>query len=921
MSDDFVKFAFSGGVLSEKLHGRTDLEKYDLALREAKNWFIEPEGGASTRNSLAFDDYIEFAGEPVRLVNFQFNRNKGNGYQLLFQKNKLRFVQSRAYILEAAKTITAYAASTFTSVAHGFVNGDWIKLDGPTAAGGGTYVIFAAAANTFQLRKMDGTTLAADAAIIGSTAARIYTISHPYATSDLDKLNFSQDKDVIEITHLDYAPRILSRFASTNWTLTKTQFSSNANGPNSVTVTPSSVGAAGAVYAVTAVNAAGEESAVEGFGLTETSANITLVAGATIKLTWPSIAGTKFYKVYRSVIFPTGTNANFSELLGYIGTAFAPQFIDVNILADFSTQPPQKGSPFSDGAITSIDVTAAGTGYAKTTTTITASGGGTGFKAQPVVNAAGEVIAVVILNPGSGYVAPTFTFGGAGVGATATGTAGTVGGNSPACSVRFQQRRIYAGTDSFPMGVFGSQSGLPHNMETSLFPKDSDAFIQVLDDDQVTPIRAMVPFTDGLLTFTDNTVWQIRGASDTVLSGNNFLAFPVTNTGVSRVQPLAIDTEVLFISDTSRAVHSLKLGAQNGRVSTNLVSLFSSDFFSSTNVIESWTYAEDQNRLIWAQREDGTFLSCTYVPDQNVYAWTEHFTRGKVVSLSSTLENLYKRIYLAVEREIAGVTYCLLESMVRREVTSLDLSWSLDCAIASSLIKPAANITVSQASGEVIIRSDAGVFSAADIGKHLRAGGGRGTVTVYTSPQNIRAEMLYPITELAPGTDKPAPFKSGNWSVTPLYTAFSGIDHLEGETVSVLADGGQVDGVVVTGGVVTLPYPASYVVAGLPFAATLRTLPYASSNAIIENKMKRLVGAHVRLINTRDIWVGDGVSQYQLKNRAYEDLTQAPAFKRGLYNINLASSWEEDQSITIEKRSPMHATVLGFISEVELGED
>ena len=40
MAEDFIKFAFSGGVLSSKLIGRTDLEKYDLALRKATNWFV-----------------------------------------------------------------------------------------------------------------------------------------------------------------------------------------------------------------------------------------------------------------------------------------------------------------------------------------------------------------------------------------------------------------------------------------------------------------------------------------------------------------------------------------------------------------------------------------------------------------------------------------------------------------------------------------------------------------------------------------------------------------------------------------------------------------------------------------------------------------------------------------------------------------
>ena len=56
----------------------------------------------------------------------------------------------------------------------------------------------------------------------------------------------------------------------------------------------------------------------------------------------------------------------------------------------------------------------------------------------------------------------------------------------------------------------------------------------------------------------------------------------------------------------------------------------------------------------------------------------------------------------------------------------------------------------------------------------------------------------------------------------------TGLDHLEGCTLSVLADGSPVEGCVVRGGSIELPYAASVVQAGLPYASVLAPLPVES---------------------------------------------------------------------------------------------
>lgn len=56
-------------------------------------------------------------------------------------------------------------------------------------------------------------------------------------------------------------------------------------------------------------------------------------------------------------------------------------------------------------------------------------------------------------------------------------------------------------------------------------------------------------------------------------------------------------------------------------------------------------------------------------------------------------------------------------------------------------------------------------------------------------------------------------------------TTITGLNHLEGRSVAVLADGSPVEGCVVQDGCITLPYAASTVHAGLPYASALSPMP------------------------------------------------------------------------------------------------
>lgn len=916
MADDFIRFAFTGGVFSEALLGRSDVEKYDLGLAAGLNWFIHYQGGASTRPGTQFLDYVQDDDQPVRLAEFKYSSRIADVYLLVFSLNRLRFMQNGAYVLESQKNISAISTSgVFTSNAHGYVNGDWVKLI--AIAGAGTYEVTAASTNTFRLKNPDGTFLVPTETYSSAMkVARIYTLASPFAVDDLAELHFSQIRDEVIITHLDYPPYKLSRVTATNWTITPVDLAGNTTAPGTLTLTPQTSGSAGVLYGVTAVNLAGEESYVSNFKVTEATNNFTSTAGS-VKLTWTAMTDVQYYNVYRSIVFPVGADALVSQELGFIGRSKAPEFTDANIVPDFTTPPPTFSNPFVQGAITAINMTAAGTGYSKSTATVTVTGSGSGFVGKPVVNGAGTIIGVLIINPGSGYVNPVVSFGGGGAGATATAVAGAVSGTYPRCSVLLQQRRVYAGTELQPMTLFGSRPGQPENFSTSLYGSADDSFELTLDAADVNPIKFCVAFPSGLVAFTENAVHLVRGSEDKTISPLTAMAEPLSGTGIASTPPLYIEDEILYVTNAGTEVRLLRPVVITNQTRSFSTSLYSTDFFSKQNVIQSWGFAKEPFRLLWAQRRDGTFLSMTYLLEQNVFAWSNHDTQGIVKQITTLAERGRDRVYMVVERKIGTTWRKYIERFGFRDVSTVERMYAVDCGLQLDLPNPDAVLTVT----ETTASTSSDVFTADDIGAHLRAGDGRAVVVSVVDPKNAVIAWQIALTERVPQTSEFRTYASGDWSLARKYSTVGNLHHLEGKTVQVFADGNWQADQVVENGSITLSSRASLVAVGLSFTAELKTLPLHAADLILAAKNKRVVGAALRLLETRGLSVGDGETFYDMKDRTNEALDEPARFQSGVREIAIASSWEFDGSLTVRKTGPMNATLLGLVLKAEKSDD
>ena len=156
-----------------------------------------------------------------------------------------------------------------------------------------------------------------------------------------------------------------------------------------------------------------------------------------------------------------------------------------------------------------------------------------------------------------------------------------------------------------------------------------------------------------------------------------------------------------------------------------------------------------------------------------------------------------------------------------------------------------------------------------------------------------------------------------------LATTISGLDHLVGETVSILADGNvSPQQVVAAGGTITLPQAASKVHVGLPYTSTLETLSVdlTAQGDTLQGKRKVINQVTLRLEDTRELWVGPDTSHLvQVPFRTDEGYEEATRLYTGDKRVTIRSSWGTDGRIVIRQSDPLPITVLAIIPEVSPG--
>ena len=160
-------------------------------------------------------------------------------------------------------------------------------------------------------------------------------------------------------------------------------------------------------------------------------------------------------------------------------------------------------------------------------------------------------------------------------------------------------------------------------------------------------------------------------------------------------------------------------------------------------------------------------------------------------------------------------------------------------------------------------------------------------------------------------------------------TAVSGLDHLEGEEVIVLADGNVVEDLVVASGSITLPRAASKIHVGLQYIPAIETLDIdiPSAQDTLKSKSVSVSKVYIEVEKSRGGWVvpksdvesGYTPTSFEIKPRFQSDGYDSIQLKTFKQEVIIDPLWSKGGGLRIEQRSPLPLSILSIIPDVDVG--
>jgi hypothetical protein len=236
---------FTGGELSPRLDGRNDLSKYASGCKTLQNMVVYPHGSAARRPGTSFVAEVKTSSAYTRLVPFEFSTEQT--YILEFGNEYIRFYKDSGAILEANKTITG-----ITKANPGVVTGSFATSSYPVVESTALYTSAGSSVTTAPVT-MPSNIITGDLLImvlkIGSTGTATTPTGWTLLSSRSSTGNsyiYYKISDGTETNHIDvtvstaHASAITYRISNYEGTPEASFAATNVNDPPSLTTSWSS---------------------------------------------------------------------------------------------------------------------------------------------------------------------------------------------------------------------------------------------------------------------------------------------------------------------------------------------------------------------------------------------------------------------------------------------------------------------------------------------------------------------------------------------------------------------------------------------------------------------------------------------------------------------------------------------------------
>lgn len=879
-----IKTSFGAGEVTPSLWYRVDLSKHGSGARTIRNCVVHPHGGVSNKPGSEMVAKAKFDNKRIRLIPFEFSTTQK--YMIESGDEYMRLNSDGSQVLaspDAWVTATVYVVGDF--VTQSSIN---------------YYCIVAHTSGVF----------ATDLAALKWVAQDVYEFVSPYVETDQPRLRYAQSADTIFVASGVKRPKMIQRLGATEWQVINYPYTNgpfrlqNTTDANTLTSSATAVNATTTLTAsVDTFNVLHEDSLFElshyiegqtsSISIGSSGAQTAIKCGGT----WRLIThGTWTGKV--AIQKSTDGGTTWTVLRTFASTA------DNNVNT-FGDETVTDGEPFLIRS-NMISYTS-GTCYCDLTTDP--------FTQKGIVRIDTFTDAQTI----TGTVLKE-------IGATTATIDWAEGAWSdyhgwPSEVTFASDRLLWASTTSDPQTEWYTKTGDYYKFIRNTPLLDTDGITVNLPSTQLNAINGLIPLVN-LVALTNSAQWRIAPTTGNLLTPTTATSEIQGYDGSNGVAPVVIGNRAIYVGASGDEIRDLGFQLQDNGFVGNHISILSKHLFFNKTVI-AMAYQQAPDSIVWMAMSDGTLVTCTYLREQDVIAWTRCDTQdGLYEEVASLQASGYKEVYFAVNR--GGEVYI---ERLKKRLESKDPrdQYFVDCGI--TYYDPKEIESATQADPGVFEITDHGYVSG-DLVDAENIGG-------MTELEGVRYEVVridddtFSLLDVNYGTAIDTT-EFGAWTSGGTFakcvTTITGLGHLEGKSVAVLADGNVVYNYTTPGTVesaqITIPSPSSKVIIGIPYQSDVETLnfDYESKTGTVQGRKMKISKLVLQMIDSRGGWIGadfDNMNETSAPERVTYDDPLA------LYTGEIAeimnAGYQDGARVCFRQNDPLPFTIATIIPTITAG--
>ena len=520
----------------------------------------------------------------------------------------------------------------------------------------------------------------------------------------------------------------------------------------------------------------------------------------------------------------------------------------------------------------------------------------------------------------------------------------------PSCVTFFEQRLVFAGTTNQPQTVFFSKSGDYENMDANLTGtiSDDDSIVYTIASNQVNAIRFMTATRTLIIGTAGGEFTVSGGGTDSAVTPTNILIKKQSNHGSANVDAIAVGNATLFLQRAKRKIRELAYNFDvDGYIAPDMTIL--AEHITEGGLTQI-AYQQEPNQIIYAVRGDGELVGLTYQREQQVTAWHRHIFGGIFGTATITVTdyaNIKNGTRIVLKKSDGTTTTFTSATSATSGFFHNATSNNQTATNLKTLIDADSNFTATVSSNVVTIKEvvstglDYLTISSFDIARLTATSEGKSICeSVAVIPTDDTEYQVYVIIKrTVNGSSRRYVEYLNNVDFTETdnttfnyldsalaysgtaVTTLSGLDHLEGQTVHILANGATHPTKVVSSGSVSLDRSSTNVKIGLGYNSILQTmrLDAGSQNGTSQGKTKRIYEITIRLYESVGVEVGPNLSDMErIPFRTSADVMDQgiPTFT-GDKAVEFRGNYDTDGFIFVRQTQPLPLTVLSLYPELQ----